>query len=385
MSTDSRDLAALIAQKRLLICVGSGGVGKTSMAAAIGVDAARRGRRVLVLTIDPARRLANSLGLEQFGNSETRIDLGDLGVQGGELWAMMLDPQRTFDELIRRVAPDPQRQQAILSNHVYQSITETIVGNQEYMATEKLYDVVESGRYDLVVLDTPPVKNALDFLESPGRMARFVDKRIIKWFMTPYDEGRLVGRLLMGTSTVLFGLLSYIFGKEFLRDLSEFFQHFRDLYEGFQARHSAVMEMFHADSTSFLVVTAPNRPATDVARFFLDELGTRRMPNAGVVVNQCHRTLGQPLDPEAVLGAAARAASDGLAPHTAGALLARLGAAHRRLQELVRLESELIQELEQAVGRRQHVWKVPRLAGEVHDLPALAVVGEHLLRGPAPT
>ena len=198
------DLAALIAEKQLLICVGSGGVGKTSMAAAIGVDAARRGRRVLVLTIDPARRLANSLGLERFGNQETRIDLRPVGAQGGELWAMMLDSQQTFDELIRRVAGSEERQQAILNNHVYQSITDTIVGNQEYMATEKLYDVVTSGRFDLVVLDTPPVKNALDFLESPGRMARFVDKRIMKWFLTPYDEKRVFGRLLMGTSAVLF-------------------------------------------------------------------------------------------------------------------------------------------------------------------------------------
>ena len=380
----SSALGEVIRQRRLLICVGSGGVGKTTLAASVGVRAAREGRRVLVLTIDPARRLANSLGLKQFGNSETRIDLSHVEGATGELWAMMLDPQHTFDDLIRRVARTPERQEAILNNRVYRSITDTIVGNQEYMATEKLYDVVDSGRYDLVVLDTPPVKNALDFLESPGRMARFVDKRIMKWFLTPYDEGKVFGRFMMGTSAVLFRLLSYIFGREFLADLSEFFLHFRDLYEGFQERHSAVMEMFHAQDTSFLVVTAPNRPSVDVARFFIDELQSRNMPSVGVLVNQCHRILGRPLEPQAVLGEVAQVQSEGLARHTAGALLARLGAAHRRLSELTAIEGELIEELQGATPASQSVWTVPRLAGEVHDLPALGRVGDHLFGAIAP-
>ena len=373
------DLAGIISEKKLLICVGSGGAGKTSMAAAIGVHAALRGRRVLVLTIDPARRLANSLGLERFGNQETQIDISPLGQTKGELWAMMLDPQRTFDELIKRVAKDPKRQQAILENHVYKNITDTIVGNQEYMATEKLYDVVSSGRYDLVVLDTPPVKNALDFLESPGRMARFVDKRIMKWFLTPYDEGRVFGRLLMGTSAVLFRLLSYIFGREFLSDLSEFFLHFRDLYDGFQVRHSAVLDMFHSAETAFLVVTAPNRPSNDVALFFLRELASRQMPSLGVVVNQRHRTLGSSLDPSVVLGERAATLSEDLSRHTAGSLLARLGSAHRRLCELSRYEEQLVGELEDVIGQDQHIWQVPRLAGEVHDIHALSTVGALLL------
>ena len=141
------------------------------------------------------------------------------------------------------------------------------------------------------------------------------------------------------------------------------------------------MEMFHAPSTAFLVVTAPNRPAVDVARFFIDELRSREMPSAGVVVNQCHQTLGRALDPEAILGARAREASADLAPHTAGSLLARLGAAHRRLQELARLEGALVTELEGIIDANQHIWKVPRLPGEVHDLQALVAVGDHLLRG----
>lgn len=370
-------LAQVIANKKLLICVGSGGVGKTSMAAAIGLSAAQQGRRVLVLTIDPARRLANSLGLERFGNNETQIDLTGLNASG-ELWAMMLDSRRTFDDLIKRVAKDPRLEEAILNNRVYQSITDTIVGNQEYMATEKLYDVVASKQYDLVVLDTPPVKNALDFLESPGRMARFVDKRIMKWFLKPYNEQRVFGRLFMGTSAVLFRLLGHIFGREFLKDLSEFFIHFKDLYEGFQHRHMAVLEMFTDPTTSFLIVTAPNQPSVDVARFFVDELRQRQMPNDGVIINQCHVTGGQVLDPLVVLGQRATELARDLKAHTADELLVRLGAAHRRMCELSTIEQTFVQQLEHLISDKQKMWKVPRLSGEVNDLVGLNKVGDHL-------
>ena len=191
-------LNALFATHKLIICVGSGGVGKTTTAAAIGLQAAKEGRRVMVLTIDPARRLANALGLQQFGNEETRIEL-DEGVSG-ELWAMMLDTQSAFDGLIRRVSPDQETQDRILNNRVYRHISDSFGGSQEYMATEQLYDVVASDRYDLVVLDTPPVKNALDFLESPGRLVQFLDKRILSWFLAPYEEDRVFGRLFRGTS-----------------------------------------------------------------------------------------------------------------------------------------------------------------------------------------
>ena len=374
----SADFGELLQSRNLLICVGSGGVGKTSMAAATGLRAALEGRRVLVLTIDPAKRLANSLGLQRFGNDEMQIDLSAMGDVKGELWAMMLDSRHTFDNLIRRVAPNPKARENILSNHVYRNITDTIVGNQEYMATEKLYDVVDSGRYDLVVLDTPPVKNALDFLESPGRMSKFVDKRIMKWFLMPYDEGKIFGKFFKGTSAVLFRLLSYVFGREFLADLSEFFVHFRDLYEGFQERHEAVLKMFHASSTGFLVVSAPNQPAMDVARFFVEELQERKMPGIGVLVNQRHMTLGESLNSEEIFGEKARSAAADLAPHTAGALLARLGASHRRLRELSALENDLVSDLSTIIPADQSLWSVPRLPGEVHDLQGLSRVGDCL-------
>ena len=368
-------LAALVATQRLIICVGSGGVGKTTVAASIGLRAAREGRRVMVLTIDPAKRLANALGLSRFGNDETRIDVP--GAKG-ELWAMMLDSRHAFDALIGRIATDPANRARILENHVYRNVADSIAGSQEYMATEKLYDVVSSGRYDLVVLDTPPVKNALDFLEAPGRLARFLDRRIMKWFLQPYDEKKVFGRLSMGTSAVVFRLLGFIFGPEFLKDLTDFFVEFRDLYDGFRERHEAVIEMFHDAGTAFLVVCAPHNPSVEVAHFFLHELRGRRLPGRGVIVNQVHRTCGRMLDADTLLGSSARELSEDLAPHTASRLLARLGAAHRRLRELSVLEDEHIRSIREALSRDQQIWEVRRFEHQVHDIAALDHVGLEL-------
>lgn len=373
----NRTLPELVMGQRLLICVGSGGVGKTTVAASLAVAAAKRGRRTLVLTIDPARRLANSLGLNRFGNDEVRIPLEGQG----ELWAMMLDSRHAFDALIARIARDPERRKKILENNVYRNIADSIAGSQEYMATEKLYDVVASGRYDLVVLDTPPVKNALDFLEAPGRLARFLDKRIMKWFLEPYEERKVFGKLLMGTSAVVFRLLSHIFGKEFLGDISEFFHHFRDLYDGFRERHEMVLKLFHAPETSFVVVCAPNEPSVEVAQFFLDEFRTRKLPGVGVIVNQVHPTSSEPLDPDRILGDAALQLSQDLAPHTADRLLARLGASHRRLRELSALEEQQIALVTGKLNAQQQIWRVPRMEAQVHDLTALGGVGDLLMKG----
>ncbi|MCB9780438.1 MAG: ArsA family ATPase [Alphaproteobacteria bacterium] len=374
-------LDGLLREQRLLLCVGSGGVGKTTVAASLAVQAALRGRRVLVLTIDPARRLANSLGLQRFGNDAVPVALPDGGEPGGSLHAMMLDPHTTIRQLIERVAPDAASAERILHNRIFRAIADSIAGSQEYMATEKLYDVVDSGRYDLVVLDTPPVKNALDFLDAPGRLARFTDRQIMKWFLAPYEEGRGFGRLLWGTSAVVFRLLGYVFGKEFLGELSEFFQAFRDLYDGFRERSEAVVEMFAAPSTRFLVVCAPTASSVDTARFFLGELRQRGLPCAGVVVNQRAVVGSVAPDAEAALGALAHEHEAGLAPHTADALVARLGAADRRLRELAALEQRRLAFVGQAMAPSQSIWGAPRLEGEVHDLDALIRLGGFLTGG----
>ncbi len=359
-------LDQLVQRQRLLVCVGSGGVGKTTSAAAIALKAALEGRRVLVLTIDPARRLANSLGLSEFGNTEVRIDLGDR--TSGELWAMMLDAPSTLDDVIRRVAKDEATREAIFANKIYRHMAGSFSGSQEYMATERLYDVHSSDRYDLIVLDTPPVKNALDFLESPGRLARFLDRQIMKWFLTPYEEEKVFGkRLIMSTSAVVYRLLGHIFGREFLDELSVFFTLFRDLYDGFRERHEAVGRLFASNQTAFLVVSAPTEPSVDVARFFLDELRTRRLPIGGVVVNQVHAATQASPDVEALIGERARA----LDAATAGPILARLGAAHRRLRDLAALEASRVEELRRYAGPGLWLKVVPRYPEEVNDLGGL--------------
>ena len=367
--------ADLLRDHRLVICVGSGGVGKTSVAAALGLQAALEGRKVLVLTIDPARRLANSLGLPRFGNEAVQVDVPGAS---GQLWAMMLDPAHTIRDLIGRVSPDAATAERILGNRIFLAIADSIAGSQDYMATEKLYDVVSSGTWDLVVLDTPPVKNAIDFLDAPGRLARFTDQQIMKWFLAPYEKERGFGRLLMGTSALVFKLLGYIFGHSFLDELSEFFQAFRGLYDGFRQRSEAVVSMFRDRGTAFLVVCAPTSASVDTARFFLGELRGRGMPCAGVVANQRHRVGPVEPDPEALLGALARQHDQDLAPHTVETLLARLGAADRRLRELSAMEERRLVQVQQAMGGGQRLWSVPRLEGEVHDLPALRRLGEHL-------
>lgn len=366
---------AMIRANKLLICVGSGGVGKTTVAASIGLRAARLGKKSLVLTIDPARRLANSLGLSRFGNEETQIELEDAP---GELWAMMLDAKSTFDALIHKVSPDSETAEKILANRVYRHVADSFGGSQEYMATERLYDVMVSGQYDLVVLDTPPVKNALDFLESPGRMSRFLDRRIMQWFLSPYDDGRVFGRFMRGTSALVFRLLGYIFGREFLDELAEFLYLFRNLYDGFRERHEAVIRMFSDGRTQFVVVMAPTGPSSAVAHYFIDALDERKMPRSGVVINQLHQSAGKQLDPDELLGPLAMEFSKDLAPHTDSQLLARLGAAHRRLLGLAKVENGFINGIRERQGPNEHLWTVPRFEGEVHDISALDRVGKQL-------
>lgn len=368
------NLKQLVERNRLLVCVGAGGVGKTTTAASLALAGALSGRRVLVLTIDPARRLANSLGLSEFGNTEVRIQL-PIEVNG-ELWAMMLDPPSTLDDVIRRVAKDEATQKAIFANKIYQNIAGSFSGSQEYMATERLYDVHTSDRYDLIVLDTPPVKNALDFLESPGRIARFLDRQIMRWFLTPYEEEKVFGRLLMGTSAVVYRLLSHIFGKEFLDELSVFFTLFRDLYDGFRERHETVGRLFSASTTHFLVVSSPTDPAVEVAKFFLQELRARQFNLAGVVVNQVHRATQVVPDVDRLLGSTSRT----LNPQVSPRLLARLGAAHRRLREVAQMDALRVEELRRAAGAS--VTEVPRMRDEVHDIRGLLTLHTHLFGAP---
>ena len=375
------DMDAWLQRTRLVVSVGAGGVGTTTTAATLGLSGALRGRKAMVLTIDPARRLANSLGLSSIGNQETRIDLEALGLEAsGELWAMMLDSRSSFDELITRVAPDETARQRILDNHVYRHMADTFAGSQDYMATEALYDVVSSGGYDLVVLDTPPVKNALDFLESPGRLINFLDERVLRWFLRPYDPNAVFGRsIMMGTSAVVYRLLGYVFGREFLDDLARFFQDFQGLYHGFVERNEAVLRLFRDEATSFVTVCAPNESSLDVALFFAEELRRRELPRGGVVVNQVHVCRGEEHDAEAEIGSLADQLSADLEESARSSLLVRLGMAHRRLHALHVAERDLASTLRRASEGGGFYQEIPRLDGNVHDLQALHRVGQLLL------
>ncbi len=377
------DLNHWLQESRLVVCVGSGGVGKTTTAATIALWGALNGRRALVITIDPAKRLANSLGLDKIGSEETRIDLSAIPEAKGELWALMLDSRHTFDNLIRRVAPNPEVRDRILANHIYRQMADTFAGSQDYMATEKLYDMAETGKFDLLVLDTPPVKNALDFLESPGKLLNFLDERILSWFTGPAAGSSFASRLMAGTSNVVYWLLGQVFGNDFLDDLAVFFKDFQGLYEGFRRRHDAVLALFRDPRTSFVTVCAPTESSVDVATFFQEELRNRSLPRGGVIVNQVHSAEGATHDASAVLGEVAAKAGADLPAPVVNAVLARLGMAHKRLHELVLAEQALEEKVRRAAEGAGFYQEVPRFDGEVHDVTALRGVGRALFEIPA--
>jgi anion-transporting ArsA/GET3 family ATPase len=282
-------IGELLEGKRICICAGSGGVGKTTTSAAVAMGMAAQGKKVAVLTIDPAKRLANSLGLPELGNEETLVDperFTEAGVEmRGELWAMMLDAKRTFDELVERHAPDEETRDRILQNRIYQEISNAMAGSQEYMAMEKLYELHQEARYDLLVLDTPPTRHALDFIEAPERMTRFIEGKSLQFFLRP---GRFGVKLLGRSGGIMFSALKRITGIDLLQDLSEFFQSFANMAEGFSERARRVKALLGDRRATFLLVTAPERDPIDEAFFFWRRLQEANLPFGGFVVNKVH-------------------------------------------------------------------------------------------------
>jgi anion-transporting ArsA/GET3 family ATPase len=275
--------------KEICICAGSGGVGKTTTSAAVAMEMAARGKKVAVLTIDPAKRLANSLGLPELGNEERLVEPERFAAAGlemrGELWAMMLDAKRTFDDLVERHAPDEETRDRVLQNRIYQEISNAMAGSQEYMAMEKVYELHQEGRYDLLVLDTPPTRHALDFIEAPERMSRFIEGKSLQFFLKP---GRLGIKLLGRSGGILFSALKRITGIDLLQDLSEFFQSFGDMAQGFSERAQRVKELLGDRRTTFLLVSAPERDPVDEAIYFWRKLKEAKLPFGGIVVNKVH-------------------------------------------------------------------------------------------------
>ena len=265
--------------RTVCICAGSGGVGKTTTAAALALGMATRGLRVCVLTIDPAKRLADSLGLEELGNEATRVDPALLESNGveckGELWAMMLDAKQTFDQLIARHAEDEEARERVLDNAIYQQISSALAGSQEYMAMEKLFELHSEGRFDLLVLDTPPSRNALDFLDAPERLTQFIEGRSLQLFIKPTGfAARVAGR---GAGVVL-SILKRILGFDLLADLSEFFTAFSGMIDGFQDRAHRVNALLRDGETTFLIVCGPQAEPIEAGRGRDELRGRGRQP-----------------------------------------------------------------------------------------------------------
>jgi anion-transporting ArsA/GET3 family ATPase len=362
----------ILAGKDICICAGSGGVGKTTTSAAIAAGMAARGLRVCVLTIDPAKRLADSLGLRELGNEASRVDPALFERHGvemkGELWAMMLDAKATFDELVARQAPDEESRDRVLDNRIYQQISNALAGSQEYMAMEKLFELHTEGRFDLLVLDTPPTRNALDFLDAPRRLTQFIEGRSLRVFMKPTGlAARVAGR---GASVAL-SVFKRIVGFDLLADLAEFFNAFSGMVDGFQARAKRVNSLLADPHTCFLVVCGPQGDPIDEAVYFHRKLAEAKLPFGGVIVNKVHypaeRLRGDGDNLEAAL--AAKLGDGDLAARVAENFADYQALAERDAGNIEHLAAEL---------RTKGVIRVPYLDEDVHDLGGLAEINRYL-------
>ena len=360
-------VAELIAGKRVVVCAGAGGVGKTTTAAALGLGAAALGAKVAVVTIDPARRLANSLGLAELGNEPERIDPARLAGHGvdmqGELWALTLDPKRTFDELIADLAPDRRTLEEVLANPIYQQLSSAVAGSQEFSAIAKLYDLDVHGDFDLLVLDTPPSRNALDFLDAPARLTGFFHGRAVKVFLRPAGLG---GRLIGKGGGVAFSLLRRLTGVDVLEDLSVFFRDLGGMIDGFVARADRVAALLSDADTTFLIVTSPRHDPVEEAIFFHRRLRDAGMPFGGLVVNRIHEapTTNGRLPNE-------------LAEELGAALAARVATSARELAALAARDAANVAHLRVSLGDPPVV-VVPERQDDVHDVEGLAHVRAHL-------
>lgn len=355
-----RGLGAITDEARVIVCCGSGGVGKTTVAALIALEAARRGRRAVVVTIDPAKRLADALGLDDLTNEPATIS----GDWPGELAALMLDTEATFNALVRRYAGSPEQAERILENRFYRNIAGALSGTQEYMATEKLYELYSDTPYDLIVVDTPPTRNALDFLEAPDRLARFLEHRLYRLVTAPT---RGIVRAVNVATQKFFRSVGKVVGGEVIADAVAFFAAFEGMEDGFRHRARMVEQLLSGVDTSFVLVTAPRPDTITEARYFAQRLSEMAITVRAVVVNRVHPRFGDVAASEAADLAATHAGSD-LADHFA--CLARLNAvAEHEAGHLAELSDD-------TAGAPVVI--VPLQPGEVHDLSSLTELGRHL-------
>jgi anion-transporting ArsA/GET3 family ATPase len=352
----------------VVVTCGSGGVGKTTTAAVIGLQAARVGRRVVVVTIDPARRLADALGLpDGLAPEPQRIQLDDGST--GELWAMMLDTGAAFDALVRRHAADDEQANRIVANNFYRNISRALSGTQEYMAAETLYQLHDDERFDLVVVDTPPSRNALDFIEAPGVLARFLDHRLFRLLMLPARSGM---RVVNAATQPLLRAIGKVVGTDVLADAVAFFHAFAGMESGFRQRAEGVIGLLRSDATRYVVVCSPHRDTVVEAAWFVGQLARQGIERLAGVANRVHPAFGPGTSAEATTREEA-ASADGRADEAA---LWRNLAELRGYAEADRAELAPFTEL---LGGAPFA-EVPLLAGDVHDLAGLVEIRQHLFR-----
>jgi anion-transporting ArsA/GET3 family ATPase len=372
---------AVVNERSIIICCGSGGVGKTTTAAALALEAARRGRIACVVTIDPARRLANALGLDQLTNQPTPIE----GEWPGRLHALMLDPKATFDDLVARYADSEEQAERIRHNRIYRNLTSSLSGTQEYMAAEKLYELTEEDDFDVVVVDTPPTRNALDFLDAPGRLSRFLENRVFQALMKPTRAGL---RFMGVAAHALLRTISRVAGADIVSDAVAFFQAFEGMEEGFRIRAGRVRELLRQPDTAFVLVASPRADSVGEAVHFADKLGETGMSVSALVVNRVQPRFAD----DALLAGVAAVA--GAQADEAGATIESDDPSHRALDELVAnlrgytaasdREEQAYADLVAKVAPAP-VFKVPLLETDVHDLSGLTAVCDLLFdrRGPS--
>ncbi|MFN8542594.1 MAG: ArsA-related P-loop ATPase [Candidatus Binatia bacterium] len=376
-------LAELVTGHRVVIAAGSGGVGKTTVAAAIGLWGALMGRRTIVMTIDPARRLATSLGLAALGSEPHEIPADVLAAQqlapAGSLAAMMLDQKGAWDALVERHAP-PEARPRILANPFYQHLSQTFAGSHEYVAIEQLCVLADSGQWDLIVVDTPPTRHALDFLEAPRRIDDFLDRRVIRWFVRPYfSAGWSALRAVNRTAGFLLRRLEQATGISTLAEISDFFTSMSGLLENFHERVERAYEVLRGPATAFLVVTSPEEQVLGDAEYLSTKMSELRMPLRGVIVNRVHpeyRPPGRgdcgPEDVADVLPVLERALG-GAVPEAR-----ELAQNFADYQALARGESLRVEQFRQGLPRRVPLVIVPNFARDIHDLATLAAMHPHL-------
>lgn len=378
----------IVETARLIVCAGPGGVGKTTTSAALGLRAALEGRKVIVLTIDPARRLANSLGLAELTNEPQRIELAsrvtDYEIpEGGELWAMMLDQKQTLDDLVSRYAPDKGALERSHENNIYKLLSSTLAGMQEYMALDKLHDLYTGGYYDLVVLDTPPTKNALEFLETPGRARQFFDDRIIKWFIPSKQPKGLLGRVMNPAGSVVMGLLGRVFGQSFVDDLVEFFDTLQFLQEALRGRGEMIDFILRDPQTRFLVITSADNRRIKEALFFHRKLSDLDQRAGAFILNRVLPNFDIDDLTEVDDGELREALeAEGVEPERSGMIAEQLEQQYGHLSRLAQHNRDIISRFAAEVGP-DLVCTIPLFGEDVHDLEQLRRLG-HFLTPSAP-